>query len=397
MAHYGSLPFNEAIDFIRGKIPIPTETWADITNAMHGRAFVVAGANKMEIVSDFHKAILGAIENGTDISRFRKDFDAIVEKYGWSYNGKRGWRTNIILDTNLSTAYSAGREKQRRTEAVVKAFPNDTYRSMDDGRVRPLHKSWDGVTLPWDDPWWDTHTAPCGWGCRCWKEPSAGKPDKQAPNDGTVAWKNPATGKTEYIPAGIDPGFAYNPADAAWGKFINKKLIARAESGKFTDISPLQWSDYNRPDKIPVDTTITTMFADRAKTAADVRNYLQQVVGDESYYRNPLGETIYVGQAIADHIAEKPKNRIDGRERYFPFIREVIESPYEIWINFAQDENGRVLARQRYIKGFELTKKRSVKIIAEIINNMLTAFDLFQGDIKSNSSFRKGRLIYGRK
>jgi len=32
---------------------------------------------------------------------------------------------------------------------------------------RPEHLAWHGTVLPADDPWWTTHFAPNGWGCRC--------------------------------------------------------------------------------------------------------------------------------------------------------------------------------------------------------------------------------------
>jgi len=37
-------------------------------------------------------------------------------------------------------------------------------------------------------------------------------------DDGTVPWRNPATGKTEDVPRGIDPGWDYNVGEAAWGE-----------------------------------------------------------------------------------------------------------------------------------------------------------------------------------
>ena len=41
------------------------------------------------------------------------------------------------------------------------------YRTAHDGRVRPEHAEMDGITLPVDDPFWDTNYPPNGWNCRC--------------------------------------------------------------------------------------------------------------------------------------------------------------------------------------------------------------------------------------
>jgi SPP1 gp7 family putative phage head morphogenesis protein len=397
--NYGTLPFDEAIDFIRDKIDLPTKTWSDITNDMHGRAFVVAGAMKQEIVSDFHSAILKAVTDGTDIAQFRKDFDSIVENHGWTYNGKRGWRSSVILDTNLSTAYSAGREKQRRAESVIAAFPNNTYRTMDDSRVRPLHQSWNGVTLPWNDPWWSTHQPPNGYGCRCWTEPSAGTPDKVAPDNGFTEWKNPATGQVESIPAGIDPGFAYNPADAAWGREMNCKVADEDERDTWTPIQQRHLENYNRPAKVPLDAVTTVPYANHATTEDVLRKHLQIAIGGESKtYNNPIGEMVLISQGLCDHIMKDAKNRLNKRDRYFPFIQTLIEDPYEIWVNFEKnDRTGKVRARQRYIKGLAIDGGKSVSLVLEVVKNMWTNLTFYASDKLTQNNVRAGWLMYGRK
>ncbi len=40
-------------------------------------------------LADFRAAVDKAISQGTTLAEFRKDFDTIVAKYGWSYNGSR--------------------------------------------------------------------------------------------------------------------------------------------------------------------------------------------------------------------------------------------------------------------------------------------------------------------
>ena len=68
---------------------------------------MIAGAQHDDLLCDFHGAIRKAIEQGTTLEEFRHDFDGIVGKHGWSYNGGRGWRTRVIYDTNLRTSYLA--------------------------------------------------------------------------------------------------------------------------------------------------------------------------------------------------------------------------------------------------------------------------------------------------
>src|SRR3546814_21044710 len=60
-----SLPFDEAIDFWRQKVRIPTRRWDDLREGAHARGFMVAGAMRDDILIDFQAAITKAIEEGT--------------------------------------------------------------------------------------------------------------------------------------------------------------------------------------------------------------------------------------------------------------------------------------------------------------------------------------------
>ena len=83
-------PFAEAIDFLKSKVRLPTDAWTDLMAEQHTKAFVVAGATKAALLEDFQGALTRALENGTTLAAFRKNFDAIVAKHGWTYKGGRG-------------------------------------------------------------------------------------------------------------------------------------------------------------------------------------------------------------------------------------------------------------------------------------------------------------------
>lgn len=217
-AEYGGLPFDEAIAFFRQKLSIPTARWTDLWKGEHARGFTIAGALREELLEDFRAAIDSALADGTSYAAFLKDFDRIVSTYGWSYNGGRGWRSRVIYQTNIRTAYAAGRWAQMNDPDVLKYRPYRLYRHGDSVKPRQQHLAWDGLVLPADDPWWDTHYTPNGWGCTCkvfalserdLQRLGKDKPD-QAPDDGTYEWVDKQTGELHQIPNGIDPGWDYN-------------------------------------------------------------------------------------------------------------------------------------------------------------------------------------------
>ena len=225
--------FQQQIDFFRQKLNLPTERWDDIRAAAHDRAFMVAGAQKADLLNDLRKAVDKSV-NGQSIGEFRKDFAAATAKSGWSgWTGEgtkagEAWRTRVIYQTNVATSYAAGRWKQLNDPDLKAARPFWKYIHAD-GVIhpRPLHKAWGdaGLTLPSDHPFWRTHFPPNGWGCGC-RVKAVRLPrgnDATSPPDGwdTMDEKTGA-------PLGIDKGWGYAPganADTSLRKLVQEKLV----------------------------------------------------------------------------------------------------------------------------------------------------------------------------
>lgn len=216
-------PFDEAVAYFRQKTDMPSSHWTAVMDEAHARAFAVAGATKSDLIADFRAAVDKAIAKGTTLQEFRKDFDTIVQKHGWSHTGSAGWRARVIYQTNLSNAFSAGRYAQQTLPSVLASYPYWEFDHVACPYPRLMHVAWSGTILRADDPWWDTHYPPCGWGCHCIVL-NLGPRDLARRGIDPTTLKAPPIQWREYIdrttgvitkhPAGIDPGFAYNPGKA---------------------------------------------------------------------------------------------------------------------------------------------------------------------------------------
>jgi SPP1 gp7 family putative phage head morphogenesis protein len=207
--------FKGAIDNLRGKLPESTLAWDDLAGPVHGKVFAIAGATNTDLVADIQKSLVSALEKGTTITQFRKDFDASVQQYGWTYKGKRGWRTSVIFNNNMRSAHMAGRWEQLLANSDRRPYLQ--YRTAGDARVRPQHRQWNGLIYPIGDAFWQTHYPPNGWGCRCtiraYSDADLGnlgiKPSPKfdlktravVSQDGEIK---------DQVPVGIDPGWDHN-------------------------------------------------------------------------------------------------------------------------------------------------------------------------------------------
>ena len=212
-----------AIAYFKSKIPAPSKGWDDWLAPVHAKSFTVAGAPSVEFASDMHAAVTKAIASGASLSDFRRDFDGIVDKYGWTYNGKRGWRTALIYNTNMRTAKMAA--KWQTIQENKDVAPYLEYVAVGDSRTRPQHKAWSGTILHVDDAFWSTHYPPNGWNCRCTVMQMSSTTLKRqnktvstAPNialeDRIVTSGKSAGEVTHGIPRGIDAGWDVNVGQA---------------------------------------------------------------------------------------------------------------------------------------------------------------------------------------
>jgi len=207
--------FSEAIDYLQGKLPEASMRWDDLAGPVHGKVFTVAGATSASLAGEIQAALQEALTQGTTITAFRKQFDQIVTKHGWTYRGSRGWRTSVIFDTNMRSAHMAGRWAQLQENKDQRPYLQ--YRTAGDARVRPQHRAWNDKIYPVDDSFWQTYYPPNGWGCRCTiRSYSQREMDRKGlsvsesmpmktrdviTRDGVV---------TDRVPVGIDPGWDHN-------------------------------------------------------------------------------------------------------------------------------------------------------------------------------------------
>lgn len=403
---YGSLPFQESIDFFRDKLNVPTATWTDLKEGQHARGFTIAGAIQSELLADFREAVDRVVTGGATLQEFRKDFDSLVAKYGWSYNGSRGWRSRVIYETNLRTAYQAGRYKQLTDPELLAARPFWRYVHSDlVAHPRPQHLAWNGLVLRHDDPWLMTHYPPNGWGCRCTMKAESARALKKLGKDGpdqappieleqrTIGARGPNP-QVVMVPKGIDPGWAYNVGEAAWGKPLAQDVMdtwRAAGADAWETLTQGSWQAAARPAQIALDTPRAKSIAPLSTTKDVTTELKRQLGGDDKVY-SVAGQPVLVdAEVLASHLDPT-------RSAYLPLLDETLTDPFEVWLAFERHKGtGRVVLRARIIKGFDLGAGRTMLVVANARGGALEAWTFVPtSDQAYAEKQRRGLLLKGR-
>lgn len=419
--------FSQAIDFYRNKIKLPTSGWTDIWQEQHSHTFVVAGAAHDALVEDFYNAIQKAKWEGGGYDEFRTRFDEIVAKHGWAHNGAPGWRSKIIYDTNITQAYNAGRYKQM---AALKEFrPYWQYRHTSIEHPRLTHKTWDGLILPADDAWWDTHMPQNGWGCKCrvdslsrfeakqeWDKAGKTGPDTAPP----IEWEDRVVGKlgsnprTVRVPKGIDPGFAYNPGKA-WLEPLTTPPTGY-ETPLKNRIKP--WPVDGKTDElgklIPTKFPSSVLVPPGTKPELAVADYLD-VFGASMergvVFQDAAGSSIAITKALFQDGSGSFKWMKDpekaDRMEYINLLALTLIDPDEIWWVWLKDDTdkGRWRLKRLYLKAFEIEGKPEYGVsIFEWGRDGWSGATTYMASHKKESGraayfekLRTGRVVYKKK
>ena len=207
--------FENQVKYFEKKLNLPTNSYLDVLGEEHDYFFMVAGANRNEVLLAFREAVDEAINNGETLEGFRKRFDEIVARTGWDYKGGRNWRTRIIYDTNVYAAYNCGRLQQHLDLADV--MPYWEYHHHDNAHPRQEHIDLDGMILPASDPFWRYYYPIKAYGCHCTvtahDEDDLKEMGKTVSPSPEIEWQEKLVGKRSgnprmvRVPKGYDVGF----------------------------------------------------------------------------------------------------------------------------------------------------------------------------------------------
>jgi hypothetical protein len=90
------LPFEEAVSFIKGRVPVTKTEWNDILEPkLHFRAFTVARLAQCDYINSVRGKLIGAMQDGQGFASTWKDIKAIADEDG-AFQFRPGYWENVF-------------------------------------------------------------------------------------------------------------------------------------------------------------------------------------------------------------------------------------------------------------------------------------------------------------
>lgn len=244
----------EAINYANSlKVVLPDVYYGKTAGNAKVQSISIAGLTQLEHVKFVIDQVRSTLAKGGTFQDFQKAVKANTLGIDLPKH-----RLDNIFRTNIQSAYAGGKYQQIQSNKALR--PYQMYDAVNDSRTRPTHLAMDNTILPVDHPWWQGHTPPCGYRCRC---TVIALTTKQAQARGISS--NPPDVEAD------DEGFGNVPTQAAKDKETARQI-----------------------DKAIIDAELETQRASariaeetaRLKRAAEVEQRWQDIVGDMSHLRD---------------------------------------------------------------------------------------------------------------
>jgi SPP1 gp7 family putative phage head morphogenesis protein len=151
----------DAIDWFRSRLPLTDPQFRALSNEARRRAFFVSGLATLDMVQETMDALDSALAKGETFETFK---GRLTERITKAWGGGSPHRLRTIFDTNIQSAYGAGRYRAAADLAAERPFWR--FEAVMDGRTSRICSTLAGLTMPANDPRWQGRIPPLHFRCR---------------------------------------------------------------------------------------------------------------------------------------------------------------------------------------------------------------------------------------
>lgn len=203
--------YRSTLRVLRLRAGVPVATLRELADQYEADALLIVKGASDAAEQALGRTILRITEQGLHVRDGARELRKTMVRQGFARDDRlagqlRAHRLEALFRTQTQLAYAAGRHIEESDAFTQEFLWGYKYVTVGDERVRPSHAALDGVTLPKDDPFWQTNTPPNGWNCRCQLiSIFAERTVQPAPRPFELE------GKT--VVPGADSGFQWHPRD----------------------------------------------------------------------------------------------------------------------------------------------------------------------------------------
>lgn len=166
-------PNTPAADYVRSKPAVTRAVWEALAPDLQAKAFFITGVECLATVARV-RDLAASLPEGGDYKDLKDQITAELSPYlvtssdpeeRAKQQAAAARRAEVILRMHGFQAYARTQDAMLR--AHIDVFPYCVYLASPDDRVRPAHAALHGKIIPTDHQFWDNHTPPWEFGCRC--------------------------------------------------------------------------------------------------------------------------------------------------------------------------------------------------------------------------------------
>lgn len=156
------VPHDTARRAIADKPAVARDVFDQLPDELKSRAFTITGIEDHDVLKGVRDEI-AKIPAGADWDEVKVEVMAKISP--WFTPEAAAARAQLLLSHHAFAAYSA--TQARIMDEMADVFPFRQYLSTKDGKVRASHRALHEIILPANHPFWQKHTPPWEWNCRC--------------------------------------------------------------------------------------------------------------------------------------------------------------------------------------------------------------------------------------
>ena len=156
------LPFEEAVEYMRARLPLDAKEYYKLADKARFRAFTVSLLADGDLLAKTKNMLAKNLEEGGGLKDFLAKTDTdLLAGVGMAGAGG-GWYWETVYRASVQSSYNMGRMIQFQANPPVAL----EFLGIEDSRQTDICRSLSNVVRPWGDPFWDTRIPPLHFGCR---------------------------------------------------------------------------------------------------------------------------------------------------------------------------------------------------------------------------------------